>query len=231
MLHTLITYQLIAHLITDFYCQTDSFCEQKEQKLLSVQLLLHTISVFVCSWLCSLSFDFWWSALIITITHTLFDICKILFKHCNSIFFIDQCLHLLVIIGCCYIFCSVANYTPLIAINQKYTYILLGVLFCLKPTNIIIQQILKKYGLNLPKNNQNNQLSNAGKVIRCTGTTTCLNLCPSCPIRSIRFLNPAKTILRFRDTETAKTEYVLIGTLLSFSISIFTGILINKLTT
>lgn len=46
---------------------------------------------------------------------------------------------------------------------------------------------------------------------------------------AIGFLFAAKSLLRFIDTARAKTEYVLVGTLLSFGIAIISGIIITKL--
>jgi hypothetical protein len=44
---------------------------------------------------------------------------------------------------------------------------------------------------------------------------------------AVGFLIAAKSILRFKDDNTLKTEYVLIGTMLSFGIAIACGLLIN----
>ena len=41
------------------------------------------------------------------------------------------------------------------------------------------------------------------------------------------FLIAAKSILRFKDDNTVKTEYVLVGTMLSFGLAIALGIIIN----
>jgi hypothetical protein len=40
---------------------------------------------------------------------------------------------------------------------------------------------------------------------------------------AVGFIIAAKSILRFRDTDTAKTEYLLIGSLLSFLIAVALG--------
>lgn len=42
---------------------------------------------------------------------------------------------------------------------------------------------------------------------------------------AIGFIVAAKSILRFKDTDTAKTEYVLAGTFLSFGIAILCGLM------
>ena len=46
---------------------------------------------------------------------------------------------------------------------------------------------------------------------------------------AVGFLIAAKSILRFKDDNTIKSEYVLIGTMLSFEIAIALGISINLL--
>ena len=44
---------------------------------------------------------------------------------------------------------------------------------------------------------------------------------------AIGFLLAAKSIIRFKDTETSKTEYVLAGTLISVAIAVSCGLLIK----
>jgi hypothetical protein len=42
---------------------------------------------------------------------------------------------------------------------------------------------------------------------------------------AIGFLIAAKSILRFKETDTARTEYVLVGTLLSFMLAIVVALI------
>lgn len=44
----------------------------------------------------------------------------------------------------------------------------------------------------------------------------------------IGFMIAAKSILRYKDTNTIKTEYVLIGTMLSFGIAMLCGLVIER---
>jgi hypothetical protein len=46
---------------------------------------------------------------------------------------------------------------------------------------------------------------------------------------AVGFIIAAKSILRYEGVKTSKTEYVLIGSLLSFGIAIITGITILKI--
>ena len=43
------------------------------------------------------------------------------------------------------------------------------------------------------------------------------------------FIIAAKSLLRFKETDTAKTEYVLVGTLLSFGIATLFGLIVKQL--
>ena len=44
---------------------------------------------------------------------------------------------------------------------------------------------------------------------------------------AVGFLLAAKSIIRFKDTETIKTEYVLAGTLISVAVAVACGLVIN----
>ena len=44
---------------------------------------------------------------------------------------------------------------------------------------------------------------------------------------AVGFLLAAKSIIRFKDTETSKTEYVLAGTLISVAVAVACGLVIN----
>lgn len=46
---------------------------------------------------------------------------------------------------------------------------------------------------------------------------------------AIGFIVAAKSLLRFKDTDTAKTEYVLAGTFLSFGIAVACGLAVKYL--
>lgn len=95
--------QLIAHTISDFYLQTDKSCADKAKNgFKSPKLYIHALITFVCAWLLSFSFNFWWVALIIAATHLFVDAMKSYASNCKYIFFIDQIIHIVVIVAACY---------------------------------------------------------------------------------------------------------------------------------
>ena len=73
---------------------------------------------------------------------------------------------------------------------------------------------------------QNNNLPNAGKLIGITERLLVLTFILFNQFEAVGFLIAAKSILRYKDDDTIKTEYVLIGTMLSFGIAVVLGIII-----
>jgi hypothetical protein len=68
-------------------------------------------------------------------------------------------------------------------------------------------------------------LLKAGGVIGFLERVLSFILISSNQFAAVGFIIAAKSILRFKDIDTAKTEYLLIGSLLSFGIAILLGII------
>lgn len=226
----LLLLQIIAHTISDFYLQTDKSCADKAKNgFKSPKLYIHALITFVCAWLLSFSFSFWWVALIIAAIHLLVDAMKCYASECKSIFFIDQVIHLLVIVAVCYLWnCNLPD--CLYCVEEKYFALLLGFLVCLKPSNIIIKEIFKLADIKVNKGSDDDKaedLPNAGKLIGIVERLLSLVFVLLGQYEAVGFIIAAKSILRFAEGDKAKSEYVLIGTLLSFSMAIFIGVAIK----
>ena len=221
--------QITAHTISDFYLQTNKSCAEKEQKgFKSPKLYIHFLITFLCAWLLSFSFSFWWVALIIAVSHLLIDAMKCYVSKCKGIFFIDQFIHLIVIVAVCYLWKS--NLPDCVnGVDEKYIALLLGLLVCLKPSNIIIKEIIKVANIKVSKGNDDNteDLPNAGKLIGIVERLLSLVFVLLGQYEAVGFIIAAKSLLRFAEGDKAKSEYVLIGTLLSFSLAIFVGVAIK----
>lgn len=222
--------QLIAHTTSDFYLQTDKSCADKAKNgLKSPKLYIHVLITFVCAWLFSFSFSFWWLALIIAVSHLLVDAMKCYASKCKSIFFIDQLIHLIVIVAVCYLWnCTLPD--CLSGVEEKYFALSLGVLVCLKPSNIIIKEIFKFADIKVNKGGDDDNtgdLPNAGKLIGVVERLLSLVFVLLGQYEAVGFIIAAKSLLRFAEGDKAKSEYVLIGTLLSFSMAIFVGVAIK----
>lgn len=190
---------------------------------------MHVLITFVCAWLLSFSFSFWWVALIIAVTHLLVDALKCYASKCKSIFFIDQLVHLIVIVAACYLWKS--NLPEcVISVEEKYIALLLGFLVCLKPSNIIIKEIFKAANIKVntgSDDDNSGDLPNAGKLIGIVERLLSLVFVLLGQYEAVGFIIAAKSLLRFAEGDNAKSEYVLVGTLLSFSIAVFVGVAIT----
>lgn len=213
----LLLLQLIAHTLSDFYFQTDkSVAEKLSNGAKSKSLYKHIAITFALSWLLSFSPDFVFNALIIAVTHYFIDLLKPRIQKLKSIgnyaFFIDQALHILIIFIVTNI--QFSRYSPpLVRIDGQLLHIALIYLIALKPTNIMIKEVFRTYDIETP---QTEDLPNAGKLIGNLERILIITLSLAGRLEAVGFLIAAKSILRYKDTDNLKTEYVLIGTLLSF---------------
>lgn len=81
------------------------------------------------------------------------------------------------------------------------------------------------YGISLINqvdNQPHGDLINAGRLIGITERILALILLFLGEFEAIGFIIAAKSILRYDNEDSAKTEYVLIGTMLSFGMAILT---------
>lgn len=68
---------LMAHVIGDFYLQSDKYCKRKEEsKLKSPFLYVHSTIIGLLSWAFVPTVDFWVYALLILVTHLMIDAVK-----------------------------------------------------------------------------------------------------------------------------------------------------------
>ena len=110
--------------------------------------------------------------------------------------------------------------------------IITSLLFLTKPTSVILKNVISIWS---PENASQNDtsLQNAGNYIGMLERLLIFCFLVTNHFEAIGFLLAAKSIFRFGDlkeaTDRKLTEYVLIGTLLSFGIAIFVGLLVQYL--
>ena len=226
--------QIIAHILGDFIFQSEKNAEDKNKNgLESSWLRWHILIIFLTSWIFSLHFSFFLPALLIALTHWLFDCNKYkLYKIeylKGKLFFIDQILHLIVIIVVVVIFSE--SYLLPAFFNKFYLILFLAYLLILKPANIFIKEMFALYNIHIPGDDgkTENELANAGKLIGDCERIITLTLILFNHIEVVGFIIAAKSILRYKETDTTKTEYVLIGSLLSFGIAIMIGFAVQSI--
>ena len=111
--------------------------------------------------------------------------------------------------------------------NNKSLFIALSYLCCLRPANTFIKELLLLFDIE-SITTTSEELLNAGRLIGILERILVLTFMILNQFEAIGFLIAAKSILRYNDSDTIKTEYVLIGTMSSYMIAIFFGILISK---
>ena len=123
--------------------------------------------------------------------------------------------------------------------NAKILIPFTAAIFLLNPASYIVKTIVSKWA---PENNSQLQtdtksikesLDNAGQLIGIMERILVLIFVFIGNWEGVGFLLAAKSVFRFGDLKEAKnmkiTEYVLIGTLLSFGIAIITSVIATKL--
>ena len=225
---------ILAHLLGDFILQPNSWVADKESKKLKskylyLHVLIHTVLSFIFLW----DLQFWWVAVLVGITHFIIDAAKLSFqtiKNKKSWFFIDQALHTLVIIGVSFYF-NEFNFEFLK--DREILKILMAALFLTTPASIFIKILLSSWTPvpETPSNIQTESLSSAGNYIGILERLLVFTFILVNHWEGVGFMVAAKSVFRFSDLAQAKqrklTEYVLIGTLLSFGLAVLTGILIK----
>ncbi|REC40822.1 MULTISPECIES: DUF3307 domain-containing protein [Chryseobacterium] len=225
---------ILAHLFGDFILQPNSWVAEKENKKLKsrylyLHVLIHTILSFIFLW----NTELWWIAFLIGVSHFIIDSAKLSFqtaKSKKSWFFIDQALHIAVIAGISFYF-NEFNFDFLK--NQEILKIIMAALFLTTPASIFIKILLSSW-TPVPETQNNIQtesLSSAGKYIGILERLLVFTFIVVNHWEGVGFMVAAKSVFRFSDLAQAKqrklTEYVLIGTLLSFGMAVLTGILIK----
>jgi hypothetical protein len=226
-----LTKLVLAHLLTDFILQPTSWIESRNKKhFRSLQLYLHGLVTAVAA-LLFIGIDYWPVVLVILVTHILIDGWKS-YRPANALYFlIDQGLHFLVILSCWYF--RFFRFDDLInawnALNTKNNLIIItAYVFVTMPAAILIGQLTQKWREQIT---DAVTLGNAGKWIGIIERIIILTLVFHHQYEAIGLLIAAKSLLRFNETNRPeiKTEYLLIGTLISISLSILTGLVALKL--
>ncbi|AXP79451.1 hypothetical protein CJ739_353 [Mariniflexile rhizosphaerae] len=228
---------LLAHIIGDFFLQPKKWVKEKEQKKLkSDKLYLHVLIHVVLTGIFLWDISLWPIVVTIGITHLIIDATKLLIQKKKTkrlFFFIDQLLHIIVIFLCYYLYTeSLFNLNDIVTENSLL--LLVCLLFLTVPVSIIMKIIFAKWNIEkLTKDNQS--LEDAGKYIGILERILVFIFIIFNHWEAVGFLITAKSVFRFGDLKKSKhrklTEYILIGTLISFGIAIITGIIYTYIIT
>ncbi|SNR82119.1 DUF3307 domain-containing protein [Flavobacterium sp. ov086] len=226
---------VLAHLLGDFIWQPNSWVADKESKKhQSIYLYLHILLHGVLAAILVGEIQFIPYAILIAVTHGIIDLIKLNFQKESTKrtwFVVDQMVHVLVLVGV--VFLYKGETINFLWFNNQFWILITGVLFITKPTSIIIKTIISIWNPETQNSHDDNSLAKAGNYIGVLERLFVFCFILTGHFEAIGFLLAAKSIFRFGDLKEAKdrklTEYVLIGTLISFGTAIATGLIVQVL--
>ncbi len=230
---------LTAHFLADFILQTDEDVKRKKNILVFGK---HILSVTMLSYLLVGIWNCLTIPLVILFSHGVIDLLKRAIKKDSlTIFLADQAAHYLVIIGLAIYMESkyLQETTNLFWFNMwesvyvKTLVIIIALILVTKFSSIIISYLIKPFQAKIFKSENNNKDEiKTGRIIGYLERIIILVLFLAELPAVVGFLITAKSILRYSEIKSAQdkvmVEYVLIGTLLSFTIGISIAFITTK---
>jgi hypothetical protein len=222
---------LIAHVLGDFVLQPNSWIEAKNAKTYKSKYFYLHGAVHFIALLIILEFKISYLPYIIgiVVSHLAIDLLKLRLEgkyNTRILFALDQLLHLIVIGLVAY-----SNTPQIIKFEHIYTpkvlLLVLAVLLVSFASSIIMKIVMSKWVLEEDKSEDS--LEHAGKYIGILERLFVFGFILLNQWSAIGLLIAAKSVFRFGDLSRAKdrklTEYILIGTLISFGLAISIGLL------
>ena len=224
---------LIAHVVGDFVLQPDKWVRDKELRKIKSPYLYYHIVVHLLSLL--VLFRFEWKylpvLLIIVISHFIIDLIKLYLKgtiNAKLLFLVDQLLHIIVI-GLVVFYYEPYKIDIDLLFSEKSLILIFAVLCVTFVSSIIMKMIMNKWVLT--EDSSGDSLEDAGKYIGLIERILVFVFIVIGQWAAIGLLIAAKSIFRFSDLSRAKdrklTEYMLIGSLISFGLAILIGLAYN----
>lgn len=227
---------LLAHFIGDFIIQPNAWVAEKERiKAKSLKLylhgLIHGLLVLLVLW----DLSNWFLALLVMVSHIIIDSIKLYAQKDSNRpgwFLTDQVLHIITIFVLWILF-----FKPDLNIiswfeNSDIWINASAIVFLTYVSAILIRELMSKWTEALSDSIEES-LSNAGKYIGMLERLLVFIFIVTGHWEGIGFLLAAKSVFRFGDLKESKdrklTEYILIGTLVSFSIALAVGLLVMEL--
>ncbi len=229
----------LAHLLTDFFLQPSSWVKQrvKSNKMPHANLIVHVLLTGFVAWaFLSFRLKYGLSIGVLVVSHLLIDYLKALFGKENLWYFLaDQLLHILVLVFITmnHEFAFTFDFLEKIYDGlNKHLLIIVGYALVLQPAGYFVGYATRRWQNILNEAEERDSLKDAGKWIGILERILVLTFVIANQMSAIGFLIAAKSILRFSDKDSnnprAQTEYVLIGTLMSFTIALMVGFVLIK---
>ncbi|NPA37457.1 MAG: DUF3307 domain-containing protein [Chlorobi bacterium] len=232
---------LLAHILTDFVFQPDNWVEKKNKygirgRYFWFHILIAGATTFILLW----GIIGVWAAVIIMVTHAIIDYWKIVQvrkqgeSSSRKLFFWDQLLHLLIFLFLWLLltdgFYDVIQVLENILNNGSVLAVITAFIFITQPAGVIIGKITDPLSREI---SSDDSLKRAGMYIGVTERILVFIFVLLGQYSVIGFLIAGKSILRItkdgEENARKKTEYVLIGTLISFIVAVLTGLLVKTI--
>ncbi len=246
----LVVWLLVAHFMGDFTFQPRHWVDQKRRRkwrspLLYIHMLVHfLLAGTVIVWITG-----GWSitailgALVIALSHFVFDLSKIYYiKYLEKessevglqrglVFLWDQIGHFCVLFLVAVLIQNTMWIGGSSDLLTKILIMALGFYFVLYPASAFVDLSTRDWQIYIEKNHDDEGLPQAGRTIGQLERLLALTFILFGQFTALGFLIGAKSIFRFGDLtkgmQHKKTEYILIGTLLSFSVVVIVGLILS----
>ncbi len=225
---------IVAHLLADFILQSNTIVREKKNGFRSSWFAVHIVIVGLLTYLLLAQWTKWWAPLLVMIMHAAIDLLKPKFRHDTiRVFLFDQALHLLSLLVVWFLvsrtaFPELTGFLSGIRLTTNTLVILSAYILVTVPSSITIGYLTGGWQKEISPADDDS-LSNAGKWIGIMERLLILTFILISQWTPIGFLLAGKSVFRFGDLnksgERKKTEYILIGTLLSFAVAIGVGLL------
>ena len=238
---TILIQLLLAHILTDFVFQPDSWVEQKNTFGIHGRYFwFHILISGLTTWALLHQWQSFMPAVVVMVSHAIIDHWKIVMINkkgkpsLRKLFFWDQSMHLLVII-LLWLFLT-GGYSEILPElgtvlgNGAFLAVITGFIFITQPAGVIIGKVTDPLSMEI---SSDDSLKRAGMYIGVTERILVFIFVLLGQYSVIGFLIAGKSILRItkegEENARKKTEYVLIGTLISFIVAVLVGLLVKSL--
>ncbi|MFL0162999.1 DUF3307 domain-containing protein [Aquirufa salirivi] len=228
---------MLAHFIGDFVLQSNQWVKHKEEHLfkspyLYLHVCLHTMLMFMV-----VGFEYVYIPAIVflSITHLIVDGIKLMkpIKNHRLLFFLDQSVHIILLYWVSQDWST--HFEIQTYVTERNLLLVLAIILLTSVTSIVLKVVFSIWDKDLEKiSEKDSSLKDAGRYIGMLERLFVFAFILLDQWDAIGFLLAAKSVFRFGDLTKAGdrklTEYILIGTLLSFGIAMIIGVAFLTLT-
>jgi len=236
----LLTSLLLAHVIGDFCLQSDKIVNDKLlNKHKSAWLYWHiAVHAVLTALMLRFNMAYLGGYIAIVFSHYVFDLAKSHFQTATNsrvLFFTDQAAHIVVIVAVAFAYGAISVPAGGITAAMPGLELITIAILCLTFVAAVVMQVLMSAWNPVLEGDGDNtgaanddSLQNAGKYIGMLERLFVFGFIVAGQWQGIGFLLAAKSVFRFGDLSRAQdrrlTEYILVGTLLSFGMAILIAV-------